>query len=163
MTFLKRLIKTLHHLEDAVLVIIFISLMLLAFAQIGLRNFFDGGWVWADSALRILVLWLAMWGASVASRHGHHIRIELAPHYLPKSWQRFNTILCDLACALISGVIAYHSTLFVIEEYSQGGTAFASIPVWICESIIPVSLTILALRFSAQTLATVLRGEEILE
>ena len=160
---IKRAIKVLHGLEDAVLVIIFLVLMALAFTQIGLRNFFDGGWVWADSALRILVLWLAMWGASVASRHGHHIRIELAPYYLPKSWQRFNAILCDLACAIISGIVAYYSILFVIEEYSQGGIAFAHVPVWVCESIIPVSLTILTLRFSAQTLATILHTEEILE
>jgi len=163
MTLLKKLVKTLHFLEDAILVVIFLSLMALAFTQIGLRNFFDGGWVWADSALRILVLWLAMWGASVASRHNHHIRIELAPYYLPKSWQRFNTILCDLACAIISGVVAYYSFQFVVEEYSQGGIAFAHIPVWLCESIIPVSLTILAFRFSAQTLASVLRTEDILE
>lgn len=163
MNALHRLIKALHWLEDAVLVIIFICLMGLAFAQIGMRNFFNGGWLWADPALRILVLWLAMWGASVAARHGHHIRIELAPHYLPKSWQRFNTILCDLACALISGVVAYYSTVFVVDEYTNGGIAFGSVPVWVCELIIPVSLVILALRYSAQTLATIFRGEEILE
>jgi len=163
MNALHRLIKTLHWLEDAVLVVIFISLMGLAFAQIGMRNFFNGGWLWADTALRVLVLWIAMWGASVAARHGHHIRIELAPHYLPKSWQRFNTILCDLACALISSVVAYYSTVFVIDEYTNGGIAFASIPVWVCELIIPVSLIILAFRFSAQTLVTIFHTEEILE
>lgn len=163
MNALQRLIKTLHWLEDAVLVFIFISLMLLAFAQIGMRNFFDGGWLWADPALRIIVLWLAMWGASVAARHGHHIRIELAPHYLPKQWLRFNLIVCDFACALISSVIAYYSVIFVIDEYSNGGIAFAEVPVWVCELIIPVSLVILAFRYSAQTLATILRTEEILE
>jgi TRAP-type C4-dicarboxylate transport system permease small subunit len=163
MNALHRLIKTLHWLEDAVLVFIFISLMGLAFAQIGMRNFFNGGWVWADPALRILVLWLAMWGASVAARHGHHIRIELAPHYLPQRWHRLNLIVCDFACAAISAVIAYYSIVFVIDEYSNGGIAFARVPVWVCETIIPVSLLILALRYAAQTLATILHTEEILE
>ena len=163
MNALHRLIKTLHWLEDAVLVFIFASLMGLAFAQIGLRNLFGGGWLWADPALRILVLWLAMWGASVAARHGHHIRIELAPHYLPKSWLRFNRIVCDFACAAISTVIAYYSALFVIDEYSSGGMAFEQIPVWVCELIIPVSMVILALRYSAQTLAAILNTEEVLE
>ena len=163
MSALHRLIKTLHWLEDAVLVVIFITLMGLAFAQIGMRNFFNGGWLWADPALRILVLWLAMCGASVAARHGHHIRIELAPHYLPKSWHRFNLIVCDFACASISTVVAYYSTVFVIDEYTNGGIAFANVPVWVCELIIPVSLVILALRYFAQTVATILRTEEILE
>jgi TRAP-type C4-dicarboxylate transport system permease small subunit len=163
MNALHRLIKTLHWLEDAVLVFIFIALMFLAFTQIAMRNFFSGGWLWADPALRILVLWIAMWGASVAARHGHHIRIELAPHYLPQRWLRFNLIVCDFACAAISTVVAYYSTMFVMDEYSNGGIAFAAVPVWWCELIIPVSLVILALRYSAQTLATILRSEDILE
>ena len=163
MSGLVRLVKFLHWLEDAILVCLFIALIGLAFTQISLRNFFHGGWIWADAALRVLVLWLAMWGASVAARQGHHIRIELAPHYLPLRWRRYNLVLCDAACAMISGIIAYASVQFVIEESSQGGTAFAQVPVWVCELIIPVSLAILTLRFAVQALATALRVEEKIE
>lgn len=160
---LRRLVRFLHWMEDAVLVAIFFTLVGLAVSQILLRNFFDGGWIWVDSALRVLVLWLALWGAGLAARYGHHIRIELAPHYLPEKWHRPNLVVCDLACSLISGLIAYHSALFVYDEYLNGDTAFAQIPVWVCELIIPVTLSLLALRFMAQALATALHVEEVLE
>ncbi len=163
MNALHRLIQFLHRVEDAVLVLIFSSLVGLAVTQIILRNFFEGGWIWVDSALRILVLWLAMWGASMAARHGHHIRIELAPHYLPKKWHRPNLVVCDLACAMISAVVAYYSALFVYDEYLNGDIAFAGVPVWVCELIIPVSLSLLAVRFFAQTIATAFRVEQVLE
>jgi TRAP-type C4-dicarboxylate transport system permease small subunit len=55
----------------------------LAFAQIVLRNGFDGGIVWADSLLRIMVLWIALIGAVVASRDQRHINIDLISRFLP--------------------------------------------------------------------------------
>jgi TRAP-type C4-dicarboxylate transport system permease small subunit len=163
MSGLARFVKFLHWLEDAVLVALFLVLVGLAFSQISLRNFFHGGWPWADPALRVLVLWLAMWGASLAARHGHHIRIELAPHYLPLRWRRYNMVLCDAACAVITGIIAYASVQFILEEYQHGGRAFAAVPVWVCESIIPFSLSLLTLRFAAQAFATALRVEDKLD
>jgi len=158
-----RVVRLLHWLEDAILVSLFLGLMGLAFAQISLRNFFHGGWPWADSALRVLVLWLALWGAGVAARYGHHIRIELAPHYLPPRLRRYNLVLCDFGCAVITGVIAWHSLLFVINEYSDGGIAFAQVPVWVCEMVMPLSLSLLALRFTAQSFATAFYAEDKLE
>jgi TRAP-type C4-dicarboxylate transport system permease small subunit len=50
------------------LVLLLLAMISLAFAQIVLRNGFDGGIIWADSLLRIMVLWIALIGAVVASQ-----------------------------------------------------------------------------------------------
>ena len=57
--------------------------MLLAVAQIVLREAFSTGFVWADELLKLLVLWLAMVGSVAASRDNRHIRIDALSHILP--------------------------------------------------------------------------------
>lgn len=158
-----RLVRFLHHLEDAVLVSLLLALLGLAVAQIIMRNVFDGGWLWADNAVRVLLLWVALWGANVAARNGRHIRIEIASHYFPKSWQPVMLAFCDFICALISGVVAWHSALFVLDEKSYGEMAFLNVPVWVCELVIPLAFAILAVRFLGQALFTALRREAVLE
>ena len=43
---------------------------------------FDGGVYWGDSAVRVMVLWVTMLGAMVASRDDSHIRIDLVGRFL---------------------------------------------------------------------------------
>ena len=60
MTFLKRC-------EDALLVLLLLGMISMAAGQVLLRNFFDGGVYWGDSAVRVMVLWVTMFGAMVAA------------------------------------------------------------------------------------------------
>ena len=62
-------VKSLHRAEDALLVILLTAMIVLACTQILLRNFFDSGIVWIDPLLRVMVLWLGLVGATVATRH----------------------------------------------------------------------------------------------
>jgi len=50
-------------MEDGILVVLLSVMILVAAAQILLRNFFDIGLSWGDQALRILVLWVGLMGA----------------------------------------------------------------------------------------------------
>ena len=69
--------KRLHRAEDALLVLLLSAMIALASTQILLRNLFDSGFVWIDPLLRVLVLWLGLIGATVATRNNRHIRIDL--------------------------------------------------------------------------------------
>src|SRR5690606_12731212 len=57
-----RLVHWLRALEDALLIVAFGSLVVLAGLQIVMRNIFESGFVWIDPLLRILVLWVGMLG-----------------------------------------------------------------------------------------------------
>ena len=70
--------------EDAILVMILTTMILLAAGQIILRNFMDIGFIWADEMLRMLVLWLAVAGAVAASRNDKHINIDVLNRFLPE-------------------------------------------------------------------------------
>ena len=63
------------------LALLLTSMIGIAAFQVVLRNFFDSGLYWGDSAVRVMVLWVAMLGAMVASRKDEHIRIDLVARF----------------------------------------------------------------------------------
>lgn len=149
---LKRIQRGIFFLEDAALIFLLLAMIGLAMAQIILRNFFDSGMPWAENALRVLVLWVALFGAMRASRSSGHIAIDLLQRYWTGVWaDRFQgLILC--ICAGICGIAAYHCYLYVMLEKEDGMIAFLNVPVWVCEMIMPVALALLAWRFVLEAL-----------
>jgi TRAP-type C4-dicarboxylate transport system permease small subunit len=119
----------------------------MALVQIFLRNFFDAGLLWAESFLRILVLWVAMLGAMVATRESNHIAIDLVSRFLPPRLLKISTLVTYLFSAAICGTVAYFAIEFIQYEYEDETIAFASVPTWICQSIIPIGFAVMAVRF----------------
>ena len=139
-------------LEGAVLVVILAALVLLANSQIVLRNFFGTGIQGADSIMRILVLWLALFGAMVATRRHEHILIDVISQALPSQIGAWVKRGIDLFCAAICGVIAYFSVALVQLEYEDGTVVVGQLPVWLCQAVIPFSFLAMACRFLLQAL-----------
>ena len=146
----KTILRIYHFLlatETFLLLFFLLTAILLACLQILLRNFFDMGIFWADSALRIMVLWIGMIGAMFASRNKKHIRIDVLSHYLPIKLRDNIWRVTELLTAVVCGVVAYYSIGFIQLEYADGLIAFASVPVWLCETIIPFAFIIMSLRY----------------
>lgn len=120
---------------------------MLASGQIILRNFFEIGIVWIDPLLRVLVLWTGLIGATVASRDNKHIRIDLLSRLFTKrvhmAVQSIVAIITSVVCALI----AWHGARWVYLDYLDQLTAFAGLPSWVLEAIIPVAFGLIALRY----------------
>ncbi len=144
---LKRIHRFLLNTETVLLVLLLLSMIVLAVVQILMRNFLGGGLVWVESFVRILVLWLALLGAMVASRQNQHIAIDVLVKKLPKQLQIYAMRFSSLFTALICFAIAWHSLVFVQEEYDYGAETFGNVPIWLCESIIPFAFFIIALRY----------------
>ena len=144
---LNKLLRLLHWLEDSVLVTLVLAMLLLSVGQIALRNLGFSGFLWAETASRIMVLWLAMFGAMRASRMQNHIAIDLFSHYTGPRLQRAIHLLTSLFAAAVCSIAAYYSWQFVVLEMEDGGNAFLKVPAWFCEAIIPFSLAVIGLRF----------------
>lgn len=144
-------VRKLHGLllkiESLVLMALLISLIVIAVVQVLMRNVFDGGLLWADAYARISVLWIAMLGAMVASRHQNHIAIDIVARHLPETWKRVLARISNASTSLICFVIAWFSSDFVIQEAEYADIAFGNIPTWWCEIIIPLAFVIIALRY----------------
>ena len=136
----------LRWLEDGLLVGLFVLMVGTAVSQILMRNLLGGGIVWGEILVRILVLWIGLVGAMVASRKGKHISIDVLNRYLPPRAKGIAKVGVELFTALVCAIAAFYSLRFVLVDFDEGGLAFAQVPVWLCESVIPVAFSVIALR-----------------
>ena len=144
---LSKLINGLCKVEAFALIIIFAFTLGLALLQIILRNVFDTSISWADDATKIMVLWIGMLGAMMASCKMEHIRIDILSHYLPEKWHSASQYLVYSFSALVCFIVAYYAYQMVLLDKADGIMGFASVPLWICESIIPFAFFVMGLRF----------------
>ncbi|NOY73985.1 MAG: TRAP transporter small permease subunit [Gammaproteobacteria bacterium] len=145
--------RTITFVENSLLALALFIMIALASTQIIMRNFWDSGLAWGDISLSILVLWVAMLGAMVATREQNHISIDLLSRFLSPRTKGMNQALLDLFTALVCGLLSYHSARFVMMEYEDGTVAFESVPAWLCEVIIPFGFGLIALRCSVTFMA----------
>ena len=153
---LGRIHGALVQMENWILVFTLVSMLFIAVMQIFLRNFFGFGIVWAETLVRVMVLWTALIGAMVATRNSKHINIDILTRYLAPKTKLTVVGLVSLFTAGVCGIIFYYSTYFVYLEYQDGSLAFSSVPNWVCESIIPFSFLIMAGRYLITFIADII-------
>lgn len=144
---LLRLYRFILRFEESLLVIILLCTIIIAVAQVLLRNFFHAGIPWGDSLVRIMVLWLGLIGAMIAGRGHHHIKIDIFSRHLNPAnrirLRRFTDIVTSVVCF----IVAWYAFTFVRIEYKDGMIAFERLPVWVTEAIIPFAFFTLAVRY----------------
>ncbi len=141
----------LARLEKAAIVLLLCNLLLLGLLQIILRNLFASGLLWADELLRHTVLWLGFLGASIATRQQRHLRIDVLARLLPVWCQTWLALLTNLLAALGCLVLFQAAWAFVRDEYAAGSVLSFGIATWMAQSIVPLGLFIMALRFALRT------------
>lgn len=142
-----RLVSGLKLVESSLLVILLSVMILLAAYQVIARNFFDTGILWGDALVRVLVLWVTFIGATIASRDDEHIRIDLLARFVGERTSPWLERFRSLFTAGIAAVFCWYSLEFVILDYQDGITAFAGVPAWICEAIMPLGAGLISLRY----------------
>lgn len=148
MAWLQRLGGYLRKTEELILALLLGTMILLSFTQILLRNFLDSGIAWADPLLRLLVLWVGMLGAMLATHYDKHIRIDLVTRFIPEQYHRQSAFFTALFSSLICALLSWHSARFVYYEWQDGGDAFVGFPAWLAESILPFGFAVMTIRFA---------------
>ena len=147
-----RLLAGIRFVESGLLVLLLSSMILLAAYQIIARNFFDTGILWGDSLVRVLVLWVTFIGATIASRNDEHIRIDLLTRFTGERSSLWLDRFRSLFTAFIAGVFTWYSYEFVRLDYEDGIIAFASVPAWVCELVMPIGAGLICLRYLIRAL-----------
>jgi TRAP-type C4-dicarboxylate transport system permease small subunit len=143
----QRLDAAIGRVEQLLVVVMLSFMILLAFLQIVLRNFFDTGLAWSDALVRYLVVWLGFIGAALATREGRHITIDLFARRLRGVTGRIVACGSRLVCAGVCGLLCLAAVKFLRNEAQLGGVAFWGIAGWIPQTIIPTAFGIMTLRF----------------
>lgn len=142
---------TIDRVEQFLLVTFLSFMILVAFLQIVLRNFFFTGLSWGDSLLRNLVLWIGFIGATLATKEGKHINIDLVTRWLPSLGKNVATLIIHLFSFSVCSLLTCAALKFIKNEVQMGNRTFLNIPVWIPEMILPITFTLMTFRFGLRS------------
>ncbi|MGI9343841.1 MAG: TRAP transporter small permease [Gammaproteobacteria bacterium] len=145
--FLTRADRAGQLIETTALVAVLTAMILLASAQIVMRNFFATGFAWADEALRLMVLWVAMLGAVAASRDNRHIAIDVMSRILPAGPRVVAALVVHVFTASVSFMLAWYSWQFVAESREFEDRLLNDLPAWWFQSILPVGFLLIGYRY----------------
>lgn len=148
-----RLLRVLALVEDGLLVALLAALIVLAGAQIALRNLLDTSLLWADPVVRVMVLWVGMIGAVVATRFDKQISVDVVSRFLPGRWKAATRVVTDLFTAAVSMALMWHSARLLLEDRAGGTTVVGSVPLWVGELVLPVAFGVIGLRYLVYAVA----------
>jgi len=133
---------------EQTLIITFLSFMIfVAFLQIVLRNVFSTGLDWGDSFLRNLVLWIGFIGATLATKEGKHINIDIVSRWLPSLGRNIVMLITHLFSFSVCCLLTYAALKFIRNEVQMGNRTLLNIPAWIPEMILPMTFALMTFRF----------------
>lgn len=134
-------------LENLLLCMLLLLMVALAVWQIVARNVFDGGFLWADEFLRLLLLWLGLAGAVVASGEGKQIKIDVLSRFLPGRFAALSELVTALFTVVVCALCAWHAGRFMLMERAFGSTLLGQVPAWIFQAAIPLAFGLIATRY----------------
>ena len=147
MSLLRTLDKFFQKIELVLLVTFLGSMVLLAFTQVVLRNFFDTGFIWADTIVRHLVLWSAFVGAALATSEDRHISIDALTRFLSPRTKHIAMVFTSTFALVVCYYLAMAAWTYVFEERQYGGELVLSIQTWVALLIIPLGYHLLSFHF----------------
>jgi len=142
--------------EDFLLDLFLGVMVLMVLMQILMRNLFQAGIPGGDDLIRHLVLWVAFFGAAIATRSDSHVRIDVLKQLVTGRAREYKDILINLFSSVICIILMIASFQFVYIEYqSQGYSQFLNLPVWTMEIVMPLGYLIIAIRFAHKSVSGV--------
>jgi len=147
----ERVDEAIERVEQTLIVTFLGFMILLAFLQIVLRNFFFTGLDWGDQLLRNLVLWIGFIGATLATREGKHINIDMVSRWLPSLGKNVVTLITHLFSFFVCCGLTYAALKFIKNEVQMENTTFLNIPAWVPEMILPITFGLMTFRFGLRS------------
>lgn len=133
--------------ENAVLVLLLTTMILLAVGQIFLRIFFSIGFVWADELISLTVLWVAIVASVAAARSDRHLRIDALSNFVAVRYARYPRIIVDGFAAGMCLFLAWHAFRYIQLLRDFEDVVLSEVPAWIAFAVIPISFALMAYRF----------------
>lgn len=142
-----------YHLRRIEIVLAGLSLLLmlvLTLGQIIARNFFETGLPAADTLARYLVLYVAFFGAALATDTDQHIKIDVLSSFLHQHWVGRLFRPLQLLGTIVTGLYAQAAYRLCWEEWQFAAMHEKWTVALMC--IIPLGFSLLCLHFLLDTL-----------
>lgn len=107
----------------------------------------DGYIDWVEQAMAFM----AFLGIAYTKRLGGHIRMDIVISHLHGRWLWFVELISVLLMLIITLFLIYGSYLHFLRAYTLGDSSLdIDLPTWPAKLVVPVALTVLALRLMLQ-------------
>jgi tripartite ATP-independent transporter DctM subunit len=114
-----------------------------------LRTLFRTGIPGTSGYVQNLTLWVGFLGAMIASRERRHLSLSTGM-VLPPRLQGIATMLAATASTAVASGLFWASLQLVRAEMESPARIAGWLPIWVVESILPISFAIITLRFVVQ-------------
>jgi TRAP-type C4-dicarboxylate transport system permease small subunit len=119
---------------------------------------YPGGFVWAQKVALVLMLWVALLGASLATYERAHLALELGEKLWPARWLHIvKAIAHGVTAAFCFGLVVW-AIRILVDHFDKETTVEPLVwfPRWIALIVIPYAFIAISVRFLAQayTVAT---------
>ena len=152
MDLLRRAERRLAALEQWLLVVLLVVMVALSFLQVALRGVSTGGFLWADTFLRHLVLWAAFLGACLAASDGKQFAMDAAERLMTGRVRSAVHLLLHSLTAAVCALMAAASWTFLRQEMEGAATLFSvgswHVPGWWFELILPGGFALLTAHYA---------------
>lgn len=152
MKMLAKIDGLINKIEEVILVVMFLIMLVMAFGQVILRNFFSGGIIWGDILLRHLVLWIGFIGAALATSNDRHLNIEILRRFLRDRLRFIVAFITNIFAAAVCYFLFRASMTFLEFEIANKNIVYGSVPSWIAQLIIPAGYVLLIIHFCIRAL-----------
>lgn len=147
MRFLQTLNNGVARVEAIALAICLLTMLFVAFFQVVMRNIYDVGYVWADILVRILVLWVGLLGAAVATSEARHLTIDVITKFMPPRVAQSIRVMTWVFALTICTLLARASMLYMEMEKQGGEQSIFGVPTYLTEIIIPIAFVLISFHF----------------
>jgi TRAP-type C4-dicarboxylate transport system permease small subunit len=134
-------------IENALLSALLAGMIGLGALQIILRWSSAGSLVWADEAIRMMVLWIAMVAGVAAAREDRHISIDVLSRFLAPRARAITAAAVDLFTAGVCLALAWYGGIMVQFAIEDGDVLLTGLPAWIFQAVIPVAFLLMGYRY----------------
>lgn len=138
--------------------------VLLLFAQILSREFFDYSFSWTEELATYLFVWFVFFGASYAAKLGAHNRVTFQFGALPKKFVPWIEGFADLFWLGFNGYFIYLSIDFVFFKMNPfWKSQTLGVPMKYFYMIFPIAFTLMSIRILQVNYIKLVKGVEIVD
>jgi TRAP-type C4-dicarboxylate transport system permease small subunit len=118
-----------------------------------LRSTASGGMIWAQKLTLVLMVWVALLGASLATYERSHLALEMGEKLWPKRWLRYVKALAHGIAAAFC-VVCCILAVYLVQQNADQGTLIEDnrwLSRWQALLVMPYAFGAMAIRFLAQS------------
>ena len=141
--------KNMLRFVKSLIAILAAALVIVVFANVLGRYFFNFALAWAEETARFLFIWLSFLGAILANAHAEHMHLTLFVDRVPNKIRKVMLIVANIVVLFILGLLVDGGATMVAQNYNWQTPAL-EISYGLVYSIAPVSCVIMMIQVAAR-------------